>query len=84
MEKTIKEVKIWMGTTKGELMKICYDNDAKKLANVDSALPLEYLKQNPRILSYWYVMDYNTLSVFGEVRNLKDVAAENGIKLIYP
>lgn len=82
-EHSMVQAKIWQGTTKGELMKICYNNNESLLRNVDVALPQSWLDENPGS-SYWFVMDYNKNTIFGEVRNLKDVAKENGVKLIYP
>ena len=71
-----------MGTTKGELIKICYDNNETKLANIDVALPQYFLIAHPGLMKYWHVVDYNN-SVLGTIRNLKDVAKENNIELVY-
>jgi hypothetical protein len=78
----MKQVKIWQGTTKGEIMRIAYNNDAEKLRNVDSAIPQDWLNEN-KVNSFWYVTDYNKDTIFGAIRNLKDVAKENGIELSY-
>jgi len=71
-----------MGTTKGELVAIAYDNNQTKLANVDVALPQQWVDENKHLNRFWYVTDYND-SVLGQIKCLKDVAKENGVKLIY-
>lgn len=76
----MKTVKIWQGTTKGELMKIIYTPD--ELKNIDPAIPIEIQKES-NILSYWLVMNYNQDKTFGRLENMKDIAKERNINLIY-
>jgi hypothetical protein len=78
--KTVKTVKIWQGTTKGELMKTIYTPD--ELKNIDAAIPIEIQKES-NILSYWLVMNYNQDKTFGRLENMKDIAKERNINLIY-
>lgn len=83
-EHTMIQKKVWMGTTKGELMDIAYNGDKEKLRNVDCALPLDWTKENPNQNTFWFVMDYNGEgSVFGRVRDLREVAKENNVHLIF-
>jgi len=79
----MKQIQIKAHTTKGELIKLACDNNPDKIANVDVALPLSWINQNPTIHHFWYVMDYNRNPIFGEIKSLHQLAEENGIQLIF-
>jgi len=68
---------------KRRVIKLACDNNPDKIANVDVALPLSWINQNPTIHHFWYVMDYNRNPIFGEIKSLHQLAEENGIQLTF-
>ena len=63
------------GFSKGDLMKMAYGDN---YTNVDSALPMGLLREMriDEADNYFYVMDYNNNSSFGELTNLFDKIAQ--------
>jgi hypothetical protein len=71
------------GMNKGDIMKIAYANNEEKLRQVDVALPFDYTKNKSREQTILEVTDYNDDHIFGKIVDLRKVAEQNGIKLIY-
>jgi hypothetical protein len=67
----MKEVKIWMGTPKDQLVKAAY-NCGVIPAGVSLTLPSDFAG-----LQYWYVVDN------GIIRAIKDIATAHNVKFIY-